>query len=129
MTKLGSSVVTTLLFALGALPSCADEKEGMEDRKAKAAAIHPGMTRAEIESRMMHDGGLAGIFHGERLYFPSGGKLCMLNIDFRPYGVSVAIFNDPDKMAQWIRKNGVHLNPKDVAFKVSAPFIDVFHND
>ncbi len=117
-------MITALLLALCALPSFAYEKEQMEDCTTKASTIHPGMTRAEIESRMTRDGGIMGIFKWERLYFASPKEnFCMLTIDFRPHGVSDATFNDVNKFGQWVRENGYHPNPQDEAVRVSAPFI------
>jgi hypothetical protein len=127
------------LMVLYAVPSFAQSQ--MADCVAKTSSIHVGMTRADIESLMVHDGGLSGMFKEERLYFTgpvSGGpfdirqadqEVCMLNIDFRPYGIPDAIYNDANKFAQWGRANGLHPNPKDIVVKISVPFIDSPHVD
>jgi hypothetical protein len=99
------------------------------------------MTRAKIGALVEHDGGRMGIFKGERFFFtglkqgeqPSKewwkGKFCMVNIDFRPYGLPDATFDDVDRFAQWVKANGWHPDPKDITVKISAPFIDSYHFD
>ena len=90
---------------------------------------------------MAHDGGIAGIFKGERLYFtglkpgeqPNNEwwkqKFCMLNIDFHPHGLVDETYNDVNLFAKWVQAGNWHPNPKDVAVKVSAPFLDSYHFD
>src|ERR1700722_3103636 len=118
-------LLAATLFAFCAPSSFAQAEDQMERCATLASAIHVGMTRAEIESRMVHDGGLSGDFDGERLFFTerSGQESCMLNIDFHPYGLANSIYVDANAFAQWVRTSAAHPNPKDVAVKVSAPFL------
>jgi len=115
-------------------------EKSLKDCARKAAVIKIGMTRAEIESLMGHDGGESGIYKGERLFFNDlksnktasnewTKQLCMLNIDFRPYGLSDSIYHDVNRFNEWVRSNGWHPDPKDRAIKLSNPFIDYQHYD
>jgi hypothetical protein len=126
-----------LLLCIPSLSVYAEER--MEDCLKKAADIKIGMTRSEIESRMERDGGISGIYKGERFFFTdikSGDqsgkkwwnqKFCMLNVNFRPYGIAEGIYDDPDHFAQWVRMKGWHPDPRDTGVQISAPFIDHYH--
>lgn len=129
-------IVLAVLLSWHSKADAAEKQNG--DCHKKAATIKIGMTRGEIEARMEHDGGLAGIYKGERLFFnePGGergndakGKYCMLTIDFRPYRLPNEIYQDANRFAEWITAKQYHPDAKDVAVKISTPFVDYRHTD
>ena len=101
-------IAAALLALLYALPAHAQNP--VQDCQRLTSEIKIGMTRADVEKRMGHDGGIAGIYKGERLYFTgkdftdgATGRsvICKLSIDFRPAGLSDAIYLDPNRFRQW----------------------------
>jgi hypothetical protein len=131
----------TVLFIVCIHASLATAQDQMRDCLLKASTMRVGMTRAKIGALVEQDGGRMGIFKGERFFFTGlkqgeqpgkewwKRKFCMVNIDFHPYGLPDATFDDVDRLAQWVKANGWHPDPKDIAVKISAPFIDSYHFD
>jgi hypothetical protein len=131
----------TVLFIVCTHASLAPAHDQMRDCVLKASTIRVGMTRAKIEALVAHDGGIMGIFKGERFFFTGlkqgeqptkeywKRKFCMVNIDFHPQGLPDATFDDVNRFAQWVKANSWHPDPKDIAVKISAPFIDSYHFD
>jgi hypothetical protein len=131
-----AGILGLLLLAL--VPSFSQAQEQMADCVQKASAIHEGMTRGQLAAYMVHDGGPGAAYKQERLAFvgPPGEKaergwwkqeMCMLSVDFRPFGLAEATYRDASLFAQWVQTHGWHPDPRDVATKISAPFIDSYH--
>jgi len=79
----------------------------------RASEIQAGMTRADIDKSMRKDGGVSGIYKQERYFFSGlsfpmslnglsvAGLVCKLNIDFKPDGLPLEVYNDPDRFYKW----------------------------
>ena len=117
--------------------ACAQDDAATPNCRARASAIHKGMTRGDVEKRMKYDGGIMGVFKHERLYFPNAAgelrALCMLNLDFQPHELSSRIFNDDNKFATWVlgvsQARIFEHSPRDRVSKVAGPFMNPFHAD
>ena len=132
--QLMRSAICFLAFSVYSLASFARADERTEDCAKRALAIHAGLTRQEIEAKATQDGGLMGALKDERFILRSqsvdqSGKSCMVNIDFHPVGLSDKIYNDANLFAKWFKETHLLQNPKDIAVRVSAPFLDHRHVD
>lgn len=95
------------------------------------SSIKIGMSRQEVNALAKPDGGLTGIYKNERFYFPQStpqdvpslSKVCKVQIDFHPITVSKEIFNDPNRLAKWIKDNRFKKDPSDVVVGVSKPYL------
>jgi hypothetical protein len=85
------------------------------------------MTRADIAESMRKDGGVSGIYKQERYFFSDlsfamslnglsvGGLVCKLNMDFKPKGMPLEVYNDPDRFHQWWIESHRGSRPSDSA--------------
>jgi hypothetical protein len=128
------------LLVIFFLPAHARADAPTADCLKQAAQIKPGMTRGKVFGLMTPDGGMAGIYKGERYYFPNlkygekpgndywRQKFCMLTIDFNPKGLPDDVYNDANRFASWL-KGGFKYNDGDTVVRISPSVMDNYHSD
>ena len=101
----------------------------------KAKFIKKGMTRNDLESLFIKDGGLMGIYKNERYVLRDCAcqtdKVMKVNVSFKPSGVSDEIYNDPDRFQAWVLQGSGkdRQGSQDVVMSVSEPYCDYHVSD
>ena len=91
----------------------------------KATAIKEGMTREDVKKLMSQDGGIFAPYKHERYYFSGfylpDGKVCKIDIAFRPQGMPQDVYKDPNRFAEWLRTSR-RSDPTDEVVGLSKPY-------
>lgn len=104
-----------------------------KDAREQIAALHAGMTRAELEKHFSRDGGLSQPFNHRYILrgVAVSGTPVMVLIDFQPAGMPDSVYSDPNlrRAIDWTRAHGGFNNPNDVIRRISKPFLSYVSED
>jgi hypothetical protein len=107
---------------LGIVSASSDLKD-----KKLIPELKVGMTRAEVEKKVIVDGGLSSPFRYERYLvqnssMSSDGAVVKLNLAFKPAGMSDAVYY----LGKWTSPKE---SPKDVLMRISPPYREMAFSD
>ena len=98
-----------------------------ESAQTRLKWLNVGMTREQVDVHFDSDGGIFVPFH--QRYCVRGvtvdSKNVMVELSFRPAGMSDAIYADEKLRRNWLRDRPHYLwdNPRDVLQKIGLPFL------